>query len=199
MSPQAGEKLDVLIVGGGMITHDQILPSIYHLRRSGVVGQIKICGLNSTPLRALAEDRAFGEAFPGQGFEPFPALDEPDDKVYADLFEEVIASLAPYNLRQGSTSSVLAMLFVARPMVSNPVMCNTARSAGTSRVQVILGGGNQTVDCRPGPARVHLPASCRFSNWFQQIRFRVSLAGCRKDPSTVGESRRWKRHVGGPQ
>ena len=33
-------KPDVLIVGGGMITHDQILPSLYHLQRLGVIGEI---------------------------------------------------------------------------------------------------------------------------------------------------------------
>ena len=30
----------VLIVGGGMITHDQLLPSLYHLQRKGRVGEI---------------------------------------------------------------------------------------------------------------------------------------------------------------
>ena len=29
------KPVDVTIVGGGMITHDQILPSIYHLQRTG--------------------------------------------------------------------------------------------------------------------------------------------------------------------
>ena len=28
------EKLEVVVVGGGMITHDQILPSLYQLRCS---------------------------------------------------------------------------------------------------------------------------------------------------------------------
>lgn len=35
--------IDVTIVGGGMITYDQLLPSIYHLQRIGVVGGIDIC------------------------------------------------------------------------------------------------------------------------------------------------------------
>ena len=37
------ERLEVVIVGGGMITHDQILPSIYHLQRLGLVGAIRVC------------------------------------------------------------------------------------------------------------------------------------------------------------
>jgi predicted dehydrogenase len=98
MSRQATDKLDVVIVGGGMITHDQILPSLYHLQRGGRIGSIKISALNSAPLRALAEEPAFHEAFPGQAFEPFPSLDEPADRLFPELFQEVIASLPPYNL-----------------------------------------------------------------------------------------------------
>ncbi|NQU20055.1 MAG: Gfo/Idh/MocA family oxidoreductase [Candidatus Nealsonbacteria bacterium] len=98
MNDPAGEKLDVVIVGGGMIVHDQILPSIYHLQRTGLVGTIKICEQRSAPLRALAEEPRFGEAFPGQTFEPFPALEEPPEEIHPDLFEQVAAALPPHNL-----------------------------------------------------------------------------------------------------
>ena len=33
----------VCIVGGGMITQVQILPSLYHLQRLGLIGDIDIC------------------------------------------------------------------------------------------------------------------------------------------------------------
>jgi len=92
------EHVDVVLVGGGMITHDQILPSLYHLQRRGDVGALRICALNSPPLRALAEEPAFAEAFPGQSFQAFPAIDAPDDKVYPELYKEVIEDLAPRNL-----------------------------------------------------------------------------------------------------
>ena len=98
MNSPAQDKLDVVIVGGGMITHDQILPSIYHLQRQGRIGSIKIVALNSAPLRALAGEEAFGEGFPGQTFEPFPALDEPPERNFPDLFQDVIASLPPGNM-----------------------------------------------------------------------------------------------------
>jgi D-galacturonate reductase len=87
-----------VIVGGGMITHDQILPSIYHLQRCDRIGSIKICALNSAPLRTLAESERFQEAFPGQAFEPFPPLGVPPERTHPDLFREVIASLPPQNL-----------------------------------------------------------------------------------------------------
>ena len=42
-------SLDVTIVGGGMITFDLLLPSLYHLERIGVVRKIDICALNTAP------------------------------------------------------------------------------------------------------------------------------------------------------
>ena len=95
---ELGGKLEVVVVGGGMITHDQILPSLYHLQRQGVIGTIRICALNSAPLAVLAQSQRFAEAFPGQGFEPFPSLDSSPDKTHPELYKEVIASLPPGNL-----------------------------------------------------------------------------------------------------
>ncbi|HPP51755.1 MAG TPA: Gfo/Idh/MocA family oxidoreductase [Thermoguttaceae bacterium] len=93
-----GGKLEVVVVGGGMITHDQILPSLYHLQRLGRIGGIKICALNSAPLTALARSERLGEAFPRHTFEPFPSLAEPPDRMFPDLFREVIAQLPARNL-----------------------------------------------------------------------------------------------------
>lgn len=89
--------IDVIIVGGGMITNDLILPSIFHLQRTGVVGEIKICALNSPPLKALSENADLVNAFPGQSFTPFPSLDTAPDKLFPDLYKEVIAAQAPNN------------------------------------------------------------------------------------------------------
>ena len=65
----------VCIVGGGMITARQILPSLYHLQRLGRVGSIAVCARHSARLRELAQSGALRSAFPGQGFESFPPLD----------------------------------------------------------------------------------------------------------------------------
>ncbi len=92
------DRLDVVIVGGGMITHDQILPSLYHLQRLGHVGAISVCALNSAPLRALAKAPRLGEAFPGQGFRALPDLAEPPERMFPDLFQEALAALPPGNL-----------------------------------------------------------------------------------------------------
>jgi predicted dehydrogenase len=98
MNQQVSAPLDVVIVGGGMITHDQILPSIYQLQRAGAVGSIKVCALNSAPLKALADSKKLLDGFPGQGFEAHPSLDEPADRTFPELFKEVIGSLSSRNL-----------------------------------------------------------------------------------------------------
>jgi D-galacturonate reductase len=98
MTAKANGQLRVLIVGGGMITHDQILPSLYHLQRSGAVGPIAVCALNSPPLRDLAEEKMFQDAFPGQTFEPLPALSEPPERMFPELYKEAIAGLPPRSL-----------------------------------------------------------------------------------------------------
>lgn len=88
-------KLDVTIVGGGMITYDLLLPSIYHLQRTGIVGTINICSLNSAPLRQLKNSKEIMKSFPGQDFIAYPSIDEPEENNYPDLFREVIAQMKP--------------------------------------------------------------------------------------------------------
>ena len=91
----SGKPLDVIIVGGGMITNDLILPSVYHLQRLGVVGEITVCALNTAPLKALKADKDIRTAFPGQDFTAQPALTEPDDKLFPDLYRELFAAARP--------------------------------------------------------------------------------------------------------
>lgn len=78
-----------------MITNDLILPSIYHLQRTGVIGEIGVCALNSPPLKALAESPELKSAFPGQGFTPYPALAEDPKKLFPDLYKQVLAKMPP--------------------------------------------------------------------------------------------------------
>jgi D-galacturonate reductase len=87
------EPLQLTIVGGGMITADQLLPSIYHLQRTGAVGDITICALNGAPLAALRDDPGLAAAFPGQRFIPRPSFDEPADRQFPGLYREVLAGM----------------------------------------------------------------------------------------------------------
>ena len=90
--------MNVTIVGGGMITHDQLLPSLYHLQRLGVVGEITICALNSAPLRELAESKSLLCAFPGQSFKAEPALDSDPRESHPDRFRDILRAMPPRQL-----------------------------------------------------------------------------------------------------
>ena len=89
------KPVDVTIIGGGMITNDLILPSIYHLQRTEVVGNINICALNNVPLKALKENKEIQEAFPGQNFTSYPSLSESPNKNFPELYKEVMAKTSP--------------------------------------------------------------------------------------------------------
>ncbi|MDD4191295.1 MAG: Gfo/Idh/MocA family oxidoreductase [Mangrovibacterium sp.] len=89
------KKLDVTIVGGGMITHDLLLPSIYHLQRTGVAGNINVCSLNAAPLKFLKDSKDITKAFPNQDFAAYPPTDEAEENNYPDLYKQVIAGMKP--------------------------------------------------------------------------------------------------------
>lgn len=83
----------VLLVGGGMIAHDQVLPSLYQLQRLGRIGEIEVCASRYETVRALADAPQIRRAFPGQSFRLSPAA--PSHRPQAGLFRERIAALAP--------------------------------------------------------------------------------------------------------
>jgi D-galacturonate reductase len=91
-------KPGVCIIGGGMITQAQILPSFYQLQRLGLVGEIQVCALDSGPLRALAEDPGLRKAFPGHSFQAHPPLPTDPSHKNPDLFREVIARMGKGNI-----------------------------------------------------------------------------------------------------
>jgi len=81
----------VLIVGG-MITHDQLLPSLYHMQRQGRIGPIAVCASRFSTVNELARAETLLRAFPGQSFRAWPDL---DGLPQPDLFHEAIAALQP--------------------------------------------------------------------------------------------------------
>jgi predicted dehydrogenase len=87
---------EVLIIGGGMIVHDQILPSLYHLQRQGRVAEIAVCASRHQTVRALAEAEGLLRAFPGQRFDMYPESDAGGPQ--PELFRERLADLPPRNL-----------------------------------------------------------------------------------------------------
>lgn len=90
--------IQALVVGGGMITADLVLPCLYHLQRKKVLGEITICALNSAPLRVLAENLEIREAFPHSSFVPAPALSEPPERCFPALYADLIEKMEPRQL-----------------------------------------------------------------------------------------------------
>ena len=81
----------VLVIGGGMITHDQILPALYKMQRDGQLGDITICAQHAKTVQNLAAAPAIVKAFPGQSFKAYP-------EVFAggpqpDLYKAVLTEL----------------------------------------------------------------------------------------------------------
>lgn len=99
MSTQNNTKgLDVALIGGGMICHDQLLPSLYHLQRTCRVARISVCSRTAATVRSLAEARGILEAFPGQSFEPLPDFHANPDASNPDGWKTAIDRLAPRNV-----------------------------------------------------------------------------------------------------
>jgi predicted dehydrogenase len=79
--------MKVLLLGGGMIAQDQILPSLYQLQRLRRIGPIQVCSLSLDILDALAAHARIVEAFPGFSFEPS-----------TDRYASLIAALPEHSL-----------------------------------------------------------------------------------------------------
>ena len=91
-------SLRVLIVGGGMITHDQILPSVLQMQRSGEVGEVSVVARDSRAVKALRDAPAIQRAFPERTFQCFPDPNSEDQTPQPDLYKELVAGLPPRNI-----------------------------------------------------------------------------------------------------
>ncbi|MCK4283888.1 MAG: Gfo/Idh/MocA family oxidoreductase [Candidatus Brocadiae bacterium] len=81
-------KLDVLVIGGGMISQEVILPTVFQERRRGKIGRVLISSLTGDILQQVRG------ALPGEPFEPYPDPDKEDPKKrFPDLFHKAIEDL----------------------------------------------------------------------------------------------------------
>ncbi len=82
-------KLDVLVIGGGMISQEVILPTVFQERRRGRIGRVLISSLTGDILQQVRG------ALPGEPFEPYPDPDKEDPKKpFPDLFHKAIEDLS---------------------------------------------------------------------------------------------------------
>ena len=117
-------KPEVLIVGGGMITQVQILPSLYHLQRQGNIGEISVCALDSSVLKILAEDGALKNAFPNQKFKAHPSLDTDPKEKFPELYKKAIAELPADSIVVVAMPDQLHYMVVKEALANNQnIMC----------------------------------------------------------------------------
>lgn len=92
-------KPNVAIIGGGMITEVQILPSLYQLQRLGVINEISVSALNGAPLKKLAESESLKTAFPGQSFKPYPDYTKVDpSENFPELYKTALEDAGENNI-----------------------------------------------------------------------------------------------------
>ncbi len=90
-----GKPPRVLIIGAGMITYDLILPSVYHLQRTGRIAEISVCATGTRHIRELKASPEISEAFPGQDFQAIPDTSVDPDERYPLLYKDALGDLQP--------------------------------------------------------------------------------------------------------
>lgn len=92
--------MQTLLVGGGMIAHDQLLPALYQLQREGLVGDITVCAQTGKTVQALAENATIRRAFPGHTFRPLPDYRRGGDLTarHPTLYRDALRELPPRQL-----------------------------------------------------------------------------------------------------
>jgi D-galacturonate reductase len=88
----------VAVVGGGMITHDQILPSLYELQRLGEIGEILVSAQHGRTLHELAASETIRKAFPKSSFTAWPSMDSDPDAKHPKLYQEMFDTLPAGNI-----------------------------------------------------------------------------------------------------
>ncbi len=84
----------VLLIGGGMIAHDQILPTLYQMQRESRIGDITVCAQHGRTVQALAEAPTLQRAFPDRSFRPLPDYTSGDlDEHRPDLYQQALEQL----------------------------------------------------------------------------------------------------------
>ena len=94
---QKQKALDLTIIGAGMIVTDVLLPSALQLQRTGVIGEITVCDMRESALKALKENEDILEAFPNQSFKTCPEIGTGDSSD-PELYKKVLAEKDPYGM-----------------------------------------------------------------------------------------------------
>lgn len=89
------KKLDLTIIGAGMIVNDLILPAALQMRRDGIIGEITVTDMQWDTLKRLENSESIKRSFPDQQFHTFPATRE---ECGPDAYKKLLAQAKPYQI-----------------------------------------------------------------------------------------------------
>jgi len=90
-------KLDLTIIGAGMIVNDLLLPASLQMQRDGLIGEITVVDMRVSALKALKESPSLKKAFPHQTFKTVPDISENDSTDF-ELYKKVLSAQKPYQM-----------------------------------------------------------------------------------------------------
>ena len=86
---ESSELYPALVVGGGMITREVVLPTLCQLQRSGEIGDIAVCSRRGRTLAGLRE------MYPNQPFRSYPEESADPEESFPGLYKRAIEDLPP--------------------------------------------------------------------------------------------------------
>jgi len=117
-------KLDVLVVGGGMISEEVILPTLFQERREGRVGEVLVATRRPATISRLRE------VFPGREFRGYPDPDKfPPEDSHPQSYKEALRDLGRYGAvivatpDHLHTEMVLAAIEAYRDIIVEKPLC----------------------------------------------------------------------------
>jgi D-galacturonate reductase len=126
---------NVLIVGGGMITQDQILPSLFQMQRDGRIAEISVVASQRRTVETLKAVPMWAKAFPGQTFREFPPQ---DNGRQPELYREVIGAMAPGNVVVAAVPDQLHFDVVMTALAQGQHVCCVKPLVLTTRESQII-------------------------------------------------------------
>ena len=117
-------KLDVLVVGGGMISEEVILPTLFQERREGRVGEVLVATRRPSTISHLRE------VFPGEAFRGYPDPDRfPPEESHPKSYLEALSDLGGHSAVVVATPDhihtemVLASVEAGRDVIVEKPLC----------------------------------------------------------------------------
>jgi predicted dehydrogenase len=86
-------RLNVLLIGGGMISQEVVIPTLLQERMRGVVGDLHVCALNAGVVKQCEE------LFPGGQFHGYPdPATHPADEDHPAMYREAMSKLGAHGV-----------------------------------------------------------------------------------------------------